>query len=252
MTETIAIIPARSGSKSVKDKNLANLCGYPLIAYSIVAAKLSTVVERVVVSTDSDDYKQVSEYFGAEVPFLRPQKFAQDNSTDRGFLLHAMEWMKEMEGNVPEYWVHLRPTTPLREPVLIDNAVEKIRAERRATSLRSGHKSPENPLKWFTKDTHSFYQPILKDDGSERYNQPKEAFPQVYVPNGYVDVVLASQIMRSETTHGNQILSFDTPVSCEVDSPDELDYLRYQLQKDGSVLLTYLKENFPIYYKEQN
>src|SRR5574337_1569785 len=108
----IAIIPARSGSESIKDKNLALLGGYPLLAYSIVAVKLSSRIDRVLLSTDSEQYAEIGRRYGAEVPFLRPSVLSTDKSTDREFMVHAMEWVRDHEGHVPEFWMHLRPTTP--------------------------------------------------------------------------------------------------------------------------------------------
>lgn len=129
MNNTVAIIPARSGSKSIKDKNLAILSGHPLIAYSIAAAVLSKKISRTLVSTDSEEYAKIARKYGAEVPFLRPQEFSTDTSTDRDFMLHAMHWMKENNATPYEFWVHLRPTTPLRDPKHIDEAVIASRIE---------------------------------------------------------------------------------------------------------------------------
>ena len=120
--DIVAIIPARSGSKSLQDKNIALLSGHPLIAYSITAAKCSALIKRVIVSTDSERYASIAVQYGAEVPFLRPAEFSTDNSTDRDFLVHAMSWLEQNKQIRPEYWVHLRPTTPLRDPKIIDNA----------------------------------------------------------------------------------------------------------------------------------
>ena len=80
---------------------------------------------RVIVSTDSDEIAEVAVIYGAEVPFIRPAEYAQDLSPDRGHFLHAMSWFKENEGEVPEYWVHLRATTPLRDPHVLDEASSK-------------------------------------------------------------------------------------------------------------------------------
>ena len=90
MSSCIAIIPARSGSKSVKDKNLASLSGFPLIAYSIAAAKLAKHIDRVIVSTDSQEYADIATSYGAEVPFLRPAALSGDLSTD--YDLCSMPW----------------------------------------------------------------------------------------------------------------------------------------------------------------
>ena len=115
MNDVIAIIPARSGSKSVSDKNVKMLSGHPLMAYSIAAAKLSKSINRVIVSTNSEDYANIATSYGAEAPFIRPEEHSTDTATDRGWVIHAMEWLKKNENKVPDYWVHLRPTTPLRD-----------------------------------------------------------------------------------------------------------------------------------------
>ena len=134
-----AIIPARGGSKGVPKKSIALLCGFPLIAYSIAAAKLSKKIERVIVSTDSEEMAEVARSFGAETPFMRPAEFARDTSPDIEFVEHAISWFQKNESSVPEFLVHLRPTTPLRIPEDIDRAIEMLAKHKDATSLRSGY-----------------------------------------------------------------------------------------------------------------
>ena len=238
MIGVVAIIPARSGSKSLVDKNIKHLSGHPLIAYSIAAAKLSKKIDRVIVSTDSQKYTEIAKQYGAEVPFIRPDKISIDTAIDRDFLIHAMNWFKENESSVPEYWVHLRPTTPLRSIEIIDNAINEIMQDNNATSLRSGHKAPESPLKWFVKSNYYFRGLV---DG-EDYNLPKEAFEQVYIPDGFVDVVKSSFVMNNKEIHGDRMIGFESPVCTEVDSVEEFEYIQYQLDKNGSELLNYLNQ----------
>jgi N-acylneuraminate cytidylyltransferase len=238
VNNVVAIIPARSGSKSLVDKNIKLLSGHPLIAYSIAIAKLSKKVDRVIVSTNSQRYADIAKQYGAEVPFIRPDKYSTDTATDKGFLAHAMNWLKENEGYLPEYWVHLRPTTPLRNVDIVDDAINEIMQSENATSLRSGHKAPESPLKWFVKD-NCYFKGLA---GGEDYNLPKEAFEQVYIPDGFVDVVKSSFVMNSEEIHGDKMIGFESPVCTEVDSVEEFDYIQYQLDKNGSKLLDYLEK----------
>jgi N-acylneuraminate cytidylyltransferase len=238
MSDIIAIIPARAGSKSLVDKNIKYLSGHPLIAYSIAAAKLSKKIDRVIVSTDSQKYTEIAKQYGAEVPFIRPDKISIDTAIDRDFLIHSMNWFEENENSVPEYWVHLRPTTPLRSIEIIDNAINEIMQDNNATSLRSGHKAPESPLKWFVKSNYYFRGLV---DG-EDYNLPKEAFEQVYIPDGFVDVVKSSFVMNNKEIHGDRMIGFESPVCTEVDSVEEFEYIQYQLDKNGSELLDYLNQ----------
>jgi len=241
MTDIVAIIPARSGSKSVIDKNITLLSGHPLIAYSIAIAKLSNKIGRVIVSTNSVEYSIIAQIYGAEVPFLRPEEFSSDDATDRDFLIHAMNFLNVSEKLLPEYWVHLRPTTPLREIAIIDDAIDCLLNDSTSTSLRSGHKAPESPLKWFMKDEDGYFKGLMDSDvEDEVYNLPKEAFDDVYIPDGYIDILKASHVMNKKTVHGNKIMGFESPVCTEVDSKDELYYIQYQIEKNGSQLLDYL------------
>lgn len=240
-----AIIPARSGSKGIKDKNLSSLCGYPLIAYSIGAAKLAQRIDRVLISTDSERYAEVGRRYGAEVPFLRPVELSGDTSTDRDFMLHAMLWVQEKEGQLPEYWVHLRPTTPLRDPALVDAAIQMLINRPEATALRSAHVSPESPFKWFRLNDSGFLTALTSDDTNlDKFNLPRQSYQQVYIPDGYVDVVKSAFVMNSGHFHGDKVLGYESPYCTEVDSQDELDLLDFQLRKYGSPLRDYLKSHF--------
>ena len=149
-----------------------------------------------------------------------------------------MKWLEENEGSIPEYFVHLRPTTPLRDSYIIDEAINILINSSDATSLRSGHPSPESPLKWFTLNEQGFFQGLLPSNNDlEYYNQPKERFDTVFIPNGYVDIVKSSHVMNSDNLHGENMIGFETKVCSEIDSIEELDYIEFQLNRDGSLLL---------------
>jgi CMP-N,N'-diacetyllegionaminic acid synthase len=237
----IAIIPARSGSKGVPGKNIMLLGGYPLIAYSIAAAKLSGI-KRVLVSTDSEEYALVTRRYGAETPFLRPDEISSDQSTDFEFMRHAIDWMIDKEKIVPEFWIHLRPTTPLRDPQIIKDALVQIQQHPEASSLRSGHEVPESPFKWFLKDGEGFFKGLREDLTPEKVNQPRQIFPNMYTPDGYVDIVRSSHVLHNTTLHGDKMLVFESPRCTEIDSLEDFEYLDYQIKKHDSHLLNYLKQ----------
>lgn len=238
---TIAIIPARGGSKGIPGKNIAPLLGHPLIAYSIAASLESRSISRTIVSTDSEEIAEIARRYGAEVPFMRPAEFSTDESTDRDFLMHALAWLAEQENTRPDYIVHLRPTTVLREPEVIDAAVRLIRETTSATSLRSAHLASKTPYKWFEMDASGYFKGIRPDDPRpEYYNLPRQSFPPVYDPNGYVDVLKVSQLLNSPSVHGEAILGFVTPFCHELDSPEDLLFMNYLLERHGSPLLPFL------------
>lgn len=245
MNSAIAIIPARSGSKSILDKNLVKLAGFPLIAFSIAAAKLAPDISRVVVSTDSPKYAEISLKYGAEVPFLRPATISGDDATDIDFMLHAMNWFDENEPQTPEYWVHLRPTTPLRDPKHIAEALQRIISRDDATALRSAFPCPESPFKWFRHSDDGFLMSINSDDTDlDKFNLPRQMYPKVFVPDGYVDIIRRSFVKKTGQIHGNKVIGYTSPVCSELDSVEELRRIEYEISSFGSPLLNYLRKTF--------
>lgn len=240
----VCVIPARGGSKGVPRKNIRKLSGYPLIAYSIAACRLSTKIDRIIVSTDSMEIAEIAKSFGAEVPFIRPAEIAKDNSTDIEFMEHAINWFYKNEGIIPEYFVHIRPTTPLREPELIDTAIVKIIDNAEATSLRSVHEIRESPYKLFGIKNDFLVGLYPDDPRPEYYNLPRQNFPPVYQPNGYVDVVKSETILKLKSLHGPKILSFLTQNVGEIDTPDDFDYIEYMLNKNKYAIYEFLKTNY--------
>jgi len=234
----VAIVPARSGSESIKDKNLSQLGNHPLIAYSIMLAKMVPEINKVIVSTDSEEYAQVAIKYGAEVPFLRPSCLSQNESTDFDFMSHAIQWFEDNEVHTPEYWVHLRPTTPLRFPEVVKKAIYEISSNDKATSLRSCHLSPESPFKWLRKNKKGFLTDLNgKDSDLDKFNGPRQNYPEVLIPNGYVDIIKASLVKEKKLLHGNKVLAYETPFCNEVDTIEELELIDFQLKKHGSPLI---------------
>jgi len=246
MKDVISIIPARGGSKGVPGKNIRSLGGYPLIAYSIVASKLCKNIQRTIVSTDSEEIANIAKRFGAEVPFLRPSEIANDRSPDIDFVLHAISWFESNEGKVPEHFVHLRPTTPLRDPLVVDRAIEQIVDNSEATSLRSGHAASESPFKWFRRDDKGLFRGLMSDMSNDELNAPRQSFSVAYIPDGYVDVLKTRFIKTTGQLHGDKMLGFVSPFCTEVDIAEDLEFLEYELQKKGNILTLrkYLQENF--------
>ena len=236
MSEIIAVIPARSGSKGVPDKNIRLLAGHPLIAYSIAAARLATNVDRVIVSTDSELYATIARKYGAEVPFLRPDEISGDNSTDYDFIKHTLNWIQDNEETQPVYLVHLRPTTPLREPKLVDAAIERMRQNENATSLRSVHEMSETAYK--TVEIEKDYLKCICTGSLDLddLNRPRQEFVKTYDPNGYVDVYKTSYIIDNKKLLGDRVLAYITPRITEVDTMEEFDFLEYQVSKNPTLV----------------
>ena len=239
---TIAIIPARSGSKGIPNKNIKLLGGIPLFAFSIMAAKRMKGVDRIIVSTDSKEYADLANSFGAETPFLRPAEISGDKSTDYELFTHLLNWFTLNENYEPEYIIHLRPTTPLRDPLKMTEALELFEKDKSiASSLRSGHLAPESPFKWFLKDDENYFKGLTTDLTAQKVNLPRQSFPPVYVPDGYIDILKSKVILNSGTLHGDKMIVFESPYCVEVDTIDDFNYLEYQIDKHGSSILNLYK-----------
>ena len=227
--KVFALIPARSGSKGLLDKNILPLDEKPLLAWSIDEAKKSCLINRIFVSTDSLSYQSLSIDCGAEAPFLRPEQISGDRSTDYEFVEHFLTWC-ESQGEIPDLIVHLRPTSPIREATIVDAAITKIIDNDIATSLRSVHVMSESAYKCVEMSEDNFLLPLgATREGiattMDEINTARQQFPQTYVPNGYVDVLRVKFIKSSKKIHGGRVLGFITPPVIEVDSEFELQLL---------------------------
>jgi len=203
-----ALIPARGGSKTVPQKNIYNLGGYPLIAYSIKTALDTPSIERVVVSTDDKEIADISKSYGAEVPFLRPDRLSRDDSTDNGFFLHAIRYFSDHEEIIPDLIVHLRPTSPFRNTDLIEEAIRIMLENPEADALRSVHETKFTPYKMFQMRDGYIYGYFPNHNDKEYHNLPRQKFPQTYIANGYVDIIRPGKFVKSGILHGERIYGF--------------------------------------------
>lgn len=219
--DVLALIPARSGSKSVPDKNVRPFAGKPLIAHSIEQALAARRVGRVLVSTDSERYADIARHYGAEVPFLRPAQLATDLATDLVVFQHTLDWLREHEGREPEILVHLRPTYPRREPADIDRVVDILAADPTLDAVRSVAPAPANPYKMWTRDEGGRLTPVA-DLGIEAYNQPRQALPQAYLQNACIDAV-RSRVIRAGSMTGRHIHGYVMEDNLDVDTHAEFE-----------------------------
>lgn len=226
MTEVLALIPARGGSKSIPRKNILPFAGHPLIAYSIAAGLASETVTRVIVSTDDEEIAEISRCYGAQTPFIRPAEFAEDHTPDLPVFQHALDWLSDFEDYQADIVVQLRPTSPFRRVRHIDEAVYRLIEQPQADCVRTVCIPFQNPFKMWRIDSKGFMQPLL-DAGytgsAEPYNMPRQALPDVYWQTGYVDAVWADTILDKNSMTGQFILPLiiDPSEWIDIDSPDD-------------------------------
>lgn len=239
----VAIIPARGGSKGVPKKNIRELGNYPLITYSIAVCKLSTWIDKIIVSTDSSKIAKIAKSFGADVPFIRPSEFAQDHSIDIEFFQHYLHYLSNNSLKIPDLIVHMRPTTPLREVKIVDDAIEYMIENGKSTALRSMHKTHLTPYKMF-KMIDEYATPFLKyKDVKEFYNLPRQTFEDAYIPNGYVDIVKPSILLNTGLLHGNKIKLWETEEVADIDTLEDYNHAAKLLnEKKFRPIMCWLEE----------
>jgi len=233
MTEVLALIPARGGSKSIPRKNIRSFAGHPLIAYSIAAGLAAESVTRLLVSTDDEEIAAIARKYGAETPFLRPAELSQDNTPDLPVFQHALQWLEENEGYRPEILVQLRPTSPLRRVWHIDQSIYQLLAHPEADAIRTVCEPFQNPFKMWQIDPEGFMQPLIHTEYQEAYNMPRQLLPAVYWQTGYVDAAWRDTIIEKASMTGERILPLVIPPNDWIDIDSADDWRRAERLLEG-------------------
>lgn len=236
----IAIIPARGGSKSIPRKNIRQVGGKPLLAHSIEHGLTSTLISRVIVSTDDKEIAAIAARYGAEVPFLRPPEFAQDDTPDWPVFNHALRWLLDHEGYQADLVVNLRPTTPNRRVETIDRAIQTLIYQPEYDSLRSIRLAEYSPYKMVLMRPDGCIEPVVRPPNcvNELWNMPRQALPTAYQGDGYVDIARAPVILDYGSMFGPRTLGFviDEPavdIDYEADLAQADELLRAAVVKRG-------------------
>jgi YrbI family 3-deoxy-D-manno-octulosonate 8-phosphate phosphatase len=210
MVEVLALIPARGGSKAIPRKNIKDLGDHPLIAYSIAAGLGSKLVTRTIVTTDDEEIARKAKEYGAEVPFLRPEEFARDDTRDLPVFQHVLSWLKEHEDYQPEVVVQLRPTSPFRSPTLIDDTIQILLNNPQANSVRGVVPSKQNPYKMWQVLDDGKMEPLLNTEIVEAYNMPRQELPETFWQTGHIDAIRTQTIL-------NGSMSGENVYACQID-----------------------------------
>mgnify|MGYP001182464521 CR=1 FL=1 len=221
LKKVIAIIPARSGSKSIKDKNIVNFRGRPLLVWSIEQCLKSKKIDEIFLSTDSKKYAGIANKFGLKKIIFRPKSISNDKSTDYEFIKHFID---NVDTN-HEVIAHIRPTTPLRDVKLLDKIIKFFLINKEYSSLRAIHENPETAYKSF-----ELKNKILKPlkgvrKTMDELNKPRQNFSKTYSANGYIDLYRKEFVKKNKRLFGDKVMGYITPLTMEIDSKDELNYL---------------------------
>lgn len=245
--KVIGLIPARAGSKRVPDKNIRRVGGHPLIAYSICSALDSGVFDSVVVSTDSELYADIARYYGATVPFLRPESFAGATSPDIDWIEHTLDRLAEAKQIFDAFSI-LRPTSPFRQPDTIRRAWDLFSTEAGVDSLRAVEKCTQHPAKmWIVRGKRMFpllpFGPVEQPWHSSQY----PTLPLVHVQNASLEIAWTRVIREERTIAGNVVVPFITEdlEGFDINDPYDWHHMEFLLGSGAVKLPSINKKPYP-------
>jgi CMP-N,N'-diacetyllegionaminic acid synthase len=207
----IALVPARAGSERVRGKNVRELAGHPLLAYSIAAARESGLFERIVVSTDSEEIREVAERCGGEAPFLRPPELASSTSPDIEWVRHAFEQLAPARFDV---FAVLRPTSPFRGAATIRRAFDRFLALSQShsiDSLRAVEPVKQHPGKMWVSDGE-LMRPLLDQSGLAVpwHSSQFASLPPVWIQNSSLEIAWSRVAVEDGLLAGSVVAPFET------------------------------------------
>ena len=222
----VALIPARGGSKGIKNKNIVDICGKPLIAYTIEAARQSRYLDRIIVSTDSESIMQVAIKYGADVPFLRPKQLASDTASTLEVVLHLIEYLAKA-GDVYNTLMLLQPTSPLRSTEEIDGALEKY-CNNGLKSLVSVSEVTDPPIlmRYIVDKTHM--ENLLSGNSTIR----RQDMEKIYRVNGSIYINNIKEIHNETSFKDNEIpYIMKKEHSVDIDEYVDIERVKFYLKE---------------------
>lgn len=242
----VALIPARSGSKRVPDKNVRFLNGHPIIAYTITAAIQSRIFSDVIVSTDSLVYKNISEHYGANIPTLRPERYSGDKSPDIEWVTHALIELKKI-GKSYQCFSILRPTSPFRQAGTIVRAWSEFLEDDRVDSLRAVERCSQHPAKmWLIENSRM--TPVMQGEknGIPWHSNQYQALPEIYVQNASLEIAWTDTVFKKKSIAGDVIIPFITEdyEGFDLNRPYDWEYAEYLISAGKAQLPNISKQPF--------
>lgn len=219
------MIPARSGSKRISEKNIRKVFGKPLIAHTIEQAKTATELDRCIISTDSDKIADVAREYGGEVPFKRPKKLATDTASTSAVVEHALDWV-ESNGISPDVIVLLQVTSPLRETKDIDSAIKRLQKHDHAESIVSVTEF-QVPPRWAVEtNCEDVLRPYFDESTlwTNEYSRSQD-HQTLYYPNGAIFAARVNAFREQQSFYTDLTLKYEMPPerSIDIDEPFDLE-----------------------------
>ena len=220
----LGLILARGNSKGIKEKNIVDLCGKPLIAWTIKSALKSKMLTDIVLSTDSVKIANIGKKLGAQVPFLRPSKYSKDNSPSIDAIEHAIKWLKKKDKHY-NFIALLEPTSPLRDHFDIDRAIKKM-LFKNAESLVSVSKTKSfNPAYLYKKSRDEKIKPLKFYNKYNKKDIRRQDLPPVYLLGGLIYISKISTLLKKRTFCHENTLMYEIPKWKSFEIDDSLDLM---------------------------
>jgi CMP-N-acetylneuraminic acid synthetase len=225
----VGLIPARAGSERIKDKNIRDLCGHPLLAYSIASALESDIFSQVIVSTDSDEYADVAHKYGVKA-IKRPGEHATSTSPDIAWIQHALEVLHRSPSGRPDEFAILRPTSPFRSAETIRKAYGAWMLQRDGfDSLRAVQPVTEHAGKMWRVTAAGYLEPLLlQPEGVPFHSSQMASLPKLFVQNASLEIAHTKTALDGSIA-GDRIMPFLTPGYEGFDINQELDFKMAEL-----------------------
>ena len=229
----ISLIPARSGSKGLKHKNIKKIGRHSLIGLAINCSKNSKYIKRTVLSTDSNFYASIGKKYGADVPFLRPKKISSSNTKDISVVKHMIMQLnlhnKQSEKCII---IYLRPSSPFRNTKILDKAINVfLKNYKKYDSLRSVSEMSESAFKTFVIKSNNLRSLSNENNYLESSNLPRQKAKKTFTGNGIIDIYKLSFILKHKKLHGKNVYPFITDQYPEIDNQNDFSYVKYLFKK---------------------
>lgn len=222
--KVLVVIPARSGSKGIKNKNIKLIQNMPMLAHSIYYAKKCKLVDKIIVSTDSYKYAKIAEKYKADVPFLRSKKLSGDEVKDYPVIRNCLKISEKYYKTLFDYIVLLRPTSPYREKLLIEEGLKKLHKDKLSTSLRSVIQTKNHPYRHWKINKKGRMISIVSHV-KEPYNIPRQQLPKMFFQTGDIEIVKRKTIMNGSIS-GIRVIPLIVKSYHDIDTIDDIKNIR--------------------------
>jgi len=242
MTKTskmkVAFIPARSGSKRIINKNIFKINNHPLLAYAITSALNSKLFDKVICSTDSEEYAEIANYYGAEVPFLRSKSISDDHSPDIEWVKEMLTWYTNNDFNISVFSI-LRPTSPFRKSNNIIEAFEIFNKSNGADSIRAVEKVKQHPGKMWIKN-NNFMNPLMpfKISTTPWHSNQTNVLPEVFIQNASLEISYSKNVFLNNSISGDVIVPYFSKEleGFDINNPEDIILLEHFYKKNNNLL----------------